>query len=406
MSKRNENRPSYKDTKVGWIPTKWCVTYLKDIASINDDYLRDDTLCDQSFYYLTLSDVGNGIFLFPDNMIPYTNAPSRARRIFRKGDILLSMVRPNLKGIGYVNFNCDKFICSTGFAVIRARTNFHAKFLYHFLSSHETDVYFLKRVVGSNYPALNKSDVENMPIIFPPLSEQQKIADILDTWDKAIELVGKQIEAKEKFKKGLMRQLLTGEMRFPGFNEKWELKKLGEAFIERNEKDPTLDLLSITADNGLIQRGDVGRKDTSNDDKSSYKVIMPGDIGYNTMRMWQGRSAVSNLRGIVSPAYTVVTPKEEQCVDFWGYLFKLPQIINLFYRYSQGLVSDTLNLKYSNFSKIKIQFPDYEEQKKIAGLLLNIDDEIKILNKKVITMQIQKQGLMQKLLTGEVRVKV
>lgn len=177
-------------------------------------------------------------------------------------------------------------------------------------------------------------------------------------------------------------------------------------FTERNENDPSLDLLSITGDEGVIPRDEVGRKDTSSDDKSNYKVIMPGDIGYNTMRMWQGRSAVSRLKGIVSPAYTIVTPKKNQDVNFYGYLFQLPQIIHLFYRYSQGLVSDTWSLKFRHFSQIKIRIPRYEEQKKIAELLNQLDEEIVLLTQKIDILQKHKQGLMQKLLTGEVRVKV
>ena len=84
------------------------------------------------------------------------------------------------------------------------------------------------------------------------------------------------------------------------------------------------------------------------------------------MRMWQGVSALSSLEGIVSPAYTICTPKKGLDGEFMAYLFKLPLIINLFYRYSQGLTSDTWNLKYHHFRQVKVTIPEFLEQKAIA----------------------------------------
>ena len=162
--------------------------------------------------------------------------------------------------------------------------------------------------------------------------------------------------------------------------------------------------MAITGNQGIIPASEIERKDSSNADKSKYKRIVPGDIGYNTMRMWQGVSAVSTLEGIVSPAYTICTPKNKVNVNFIGYFFKFPTVINLFWRYSQGLVSDTLNLKYNNFSQIKVVIPSIEEQRRIAQVLSAADNEIKHLEKKLKALEKQKRGLMQKLLTGEIRV--
>jgi type I restriction enzyme S subunit len=145
-------------------------------------------------------------------------------------------------------------------------------------------------------------------------------------------------------------------------------------------------------------------KKINNEDKSKYKRIMPDDVGYNTMRMWQGVSAVSTLEGIVSPAYTICIPKHIVDVDFMGYFFKFSTVINFFRRYSQGLVSDTLNLKYNNFSQIKVVIPDIEEQRRIAQALSAVDNEINQFEKKLKALENQKRGLMQKLLTGEIRV--
>ena len=198
-----------------------------------------------------------------------------------------------------------------------------------------------------------------------------------------------------------------GKSRLKGFNKPWKDYHLGDLFKERSERgNDHLPLLSITREEGVIPRDDVGRKDTSNADKSKYLRICAGDIGYNTMRMWQGVSALSAYEGIVSPAYTIAIPKKGVDGEFMAYLFKLPKTIHLFYRYSQGLTSDTWNLKFRHFREIKVNIPEIDEQKAIAQVFKTCDAELSLLRKKLAALQKQKRGLMQKLLTGQWRVKV
>ncbi|NLK43272.1 MAG: restriction endonuclease subunit S [Tissierellia bacterium] len=260
---------------------------------------------------------------------------------------------------------------------------------------------------GGAQPFLSLKEIGKLLILVPNKIEQQKIAQILSTWDQAIELKEKLIEEKKKQKKGLMQKLLTGEVRLPGFDGEWEEVRLGEILKERNETGyETLELLAITGSRGIVKRDEVDIKDTSSEDKSKYKRIMPLDIGYNTMRMWQGVSGVSKYEGIVSPAYTVLKPTSKIDSFFIGYLFKTPKVINLFKRYSQGLVNDTLNLKYNNFKKIKLFIPkSIHEQKAIAQILSTADKEIELLEKELEQLKLQKKGLMQLLLTGIIRVK-
>lgn len=240
----------------------------------------------------------------------------------------------------------------------------------------------------------------------PPVEEQKRIAEILNTWDTAITQTEQLIAAKQKLKKGLMQQLLTGKKRFSEFANEWHGSKLGDLFKERNESNGHgLPLLSVTGEFGIIPHSESGRKDSSSDDKSKYKRVAPGDIAYNTMRMWQGVSALSSLEGIVSPAYTIVIPKSNMYGPFVAHFFKYPAVIHLFHRYSQGLVSDTLNLKFYNFAQIKVRVSSHEEQKKIAATLDTISSEITALKRLMQKLKEQKRGLMQKLLTGQVRVK-
>jgi type I restriction enzyme S subunit len=177
-------------------------------------------------------------------------------------------------------------------------------------------------------------------------------------------------------------------------------------FSERNEiRYNHLQLLSV-GQNGIYLQTESEKRDISNEDKSKYKRICPGDIGYNTMRMWQGRSALSTYEGIVSPAYTILKPTQNANPFFFSYLFKTKKLMNLFWRHSQGLVEDTLNCRYKDFSKIKVRLPEKKEQNIISEILLSTDKEIQLLQIKLVKLKEQKKGLMQVLLTGKKRLKI
>ncbi|MDL1993389.1 restriction endonuclease subunit S [Vibrio parahaemolyticus] len=263
----------------------------------------------------------------------------------------------------------------------------------------------------STIPQINNKHILPYRFKLPPLPEQRKIAKILSTWDKAISTTEKLIETSKQQKKALMQQLLTGKKRLVNpetgkvFEGEWEEFKLGELFAERVEtKRDDLPLLSITSSDGVVYQEDTGRKNTSNDDKSKYRRICVNDIGYNTMRMWQGRSSISNKEGIVSPAYTILIPQQNVAPMYASYLFKLPRLVHVFERNSQGLVSDTWNLKYPHFAKIKWSFPCLKEQQKIAAILTAADKEIEVLEAKLSHFKQEKKALMQQLLTGKRRV--
>lgn len=254
---------------------------------------------------------------------------------------------------------------------------------------------------------INLQTLDPLELATPPVREQRKIGELLLTWDAAIVTAEKLLTHSRRQKRALMQQLLSGTQRLSGYSIKWKQYRLGQLFKERVENGRCdLPLLSITREEGVILRGGVGRKDTSNDDKSKYLRICPGDIGYNTMRMWQGVSALSAYEGIISPAYTVLVPTSLIDARFATYLFKFDPIIHLFYRYSQGLVSDTWNLKYPHFKTIKVTVPERKEQEAIAAVLMAADQQIALLESKLTLLKEEKRALMRQLLTGKRRVRV
>lgn len=157
----------------------------------------------------------------------------------------------------------------------------------------------------------------------------------------------------------------------------WECVALGSIFAERIETGFTdLPLLAVTGERGIVLRDSLARRDSSSEDKSAYLRVCPGDIAYNTMRMWQGVSGLSPYEGIVSPAYTICRPLDGLVPEFAPYLLKHPANIRLFHRHSQGLVDDTLNLKFPHFARLQVALPGAAEQKRMARILADADAAI------------------------------
>ncbi len=165
-------------------------------------------------------------------------------------------------------------------------------------------------------------------------------------------------------------------IRFKGFSDDWVEKKLGECFNERNERSAEGELISVTINSGVVRAKDLNKRDNSSEDKSKYKKVEIGDIAYNSMRMWQGASGFSKYKGILSPAYTVVSPMDNISSNFFSFVLKKPDMIQMFQNNSQGVTSDTWNLKFPAFSEILTKSPEMEEQIKIGEYLKNIDNLI------------------------------
>lgn len=366
----------------------------------NELFFNDGTIP-----WVKTTDLNNGILTHTEERITDIALKSTTLKVFSKGTVLIAM---------YGGFNQ---IGRTSILGIDATINQALSALI--LNTKEITEYFLlywllyrvnkwKRYAASSRkdPNITKTDVTRFPILVPPLAEQRKIAEVLGVWDEAIEKQARLIEKLALRKRALMQRLLSAKLRLPGFSEPWKIHKLQELFTERNETNRTdLPLLSITGDRGVILQTESEKRDTSNDDKSKYKRIAKGDIGYNTMRMWQGRSALSGLEGIVSPAYTIVVPNTTDVDGYYmSVLFKQPRLVYDFWTHSQGLVGDTLNCKYRDFGQVHICCPPLAEQKAITEVLTAADREIELAKEKLERLRRQKRGLMQQLLTGKKRV--
>lgn len=399
MKITNNIPKGYKNSPLGIIPQEWEVKKLGNVA---ESFSGGTPKADNNEYY-----DGNIPFIRSGEIHQKNTAlflselglAESSAKIVEKGDLLIALYGANSgdSAISQINGAINQ-------AILCIRPyNLLTSFLCSFLEL-KKNMYVAKYLQGGQ-GNLSGDIVNNYIIPIPPLPEQQKIAEVLGTWDKAIEKQTQLIEKLELRKKGLMQQLLTGKKRLPGFSGEWSKVKLGTLFIERNEINRTnLPLLSITADRGVIFQSESDKRDISNDDKSKYKRICPNDIGYNTMRMWQGRCALSSFEGIVSPAYTIITPNKDVNPYYMEMLFKQPFIMYCFWTHSQGLVSDTLNCKFPDFSQIKVTMPSLKEQNAISYLFMEINHEIEVCTRQLNLLYQEKKGLMQVLLTGKKRV--
>lgn len=396
MATNTDIPQGYKATALGIIPQEWEAMRLSDVCTlINGRAYKQNELLSKGKYKILR--VGN---FFTNDSWYFSDMELDPNKYAYKGDLLYAWSA----SFGPRFWTGDKVIYHYHIWKICNLRGINQQYLYFFL---DYDASLLQRdTQGGTMHHITKENMEKRFIPVPPLAEQRKIAEVLGVWNEAIEKQARLIEKLALRKRALMQRLLSAKLRLPGFSEPWKTHKLQELFTERNETNRTdLPLLSITGDRGVILQTESEKRDTSNDDKSKYKRIAKGDIGYNTMRMWQGRSALSGLEGIVSPAYTIVVPNTDVDGYYMSVLFKQPRLVYDFWTHSQGLVGDTLNCKYRDFGQVHICCPPLAEQKAITEVLTTADREIELAKEKLERLRRQKRGLMQQLLTGKKRVK-
>ena len=274
-------------------------------------------------------------------------------------------------------------------------------------------------------PKINREELFSLPLILPPLPEQKKIAEILSTWDKAIEILEALIEAKEKRKKGLMQQLLTGKKRLPGFGkpakdgeipEGWKSANFGDLFARLRRTDEesnnTQNVYTISAGKGFLSQEERFSRVIAGSSLGKYTHILKNEFAYN-----KGNSKTYPFgciykfhhgEGLIPFVYISFAAREEINHDFYGFYFEnrmldrqLKKLISSSAR-SDGL----LNVSTESFFKIRLFSPSIFEQDGIAALLNTALSEISIGKSQLHRDKTVKKGLMQKLLTGEIKVKV
>ena len=406
---------TYKQTELGLIPEDWELKKLGKVGEIDKKSLNSNTDKEYEFDYISLSDVDSDQFSIKTSKQKFKNAPSRARRIVKKGDVLLSTVRPNLEGFTIIRDEVKDLIASTGFAVITSKNELHNEYLFNFLFSNIIKRQFHKLLVGSNYPAINSSDVKNLKIPVPPLPEQKKIADCLSTWDVAIEKQNALINALTDRKKALMQQLLTGKKRLPGFSEEWKEVKLGDLFekINRKNEEGNTNVVTISAQRGFVKQTDFFNKSVASETLDNYSLIYHGEFCYNKSYsngypLGATKRLIAFEKAVVTTLYICFKIKDQKKSNgsFFEQFFEANSLDRSLIKIAQegGRAHGLLNVSLSDFFNIKIKLPPIEEQTAIAEILATADRELTLQKEKLAQLQTLKKGLMQVLLTGKKRL--
>ena len=403
--RRGEVPDGYKKTKAGVIPEEWEVKKLKTICDVNP--VRSNNIVDK-VVFLGMSDVSEDGKILNQEIVDYESV-KKGFTPFQKGDILVAKITPcfeNGKGAYTEALMTDIGFGSTEFHVLRCKNN--AKFIFF----HTMYSIFRKKMesemTGSaGQKRIQTESIANYVIPFPPLPEQQKIAAILTTQDRVIELKQQLLAQKQQQKKYLMQQLLTGKKRLPGFSGEWSFPKAKELFQSVSDKDHNGDLavLSSTQDRGIVPRDEVDI-DIKYDACSlvNYKKVSKGNFVIS-LRSFQGGIEYSTYTGLVSPAYTVLSSRKEISDGYYKQFFKSTDYINRLNVAVYG-IRDGKQISYEDFGRLRIPYPPIKEQTAIANVLSAADREIDLIRQNIEQEKQKKKALMQLLLTGIVRVTV
>lgn len=394
MVETQDIKKGYKQTALGVIPEEWEVKQLGDVVLFLDGKRKPIKDSDRAKMQ------GKYPYYGASGIIDYVND-----YIFNEELILLGEDGANIINRSTpLAFKVSGKIWVNNHAhVLKPKNEYSIGYLTEALES----IRYEKYNTGTAQPKLNKEVCSKILVPLPPLPEQRKIAEILSTWDEAIAQTKALIEQLKLRNKGLAQQLLTGKKRLKGFSGEW--KEVKAEYIFKNHTDKShngdLEVLSATQENGVIPRSqnniDIKFDPTT---LHTYKKVEKGDFVIS-LRSFQGGIEFSEYEGLVSPAYTVLKEVEPISKTFYRIYLKTETFINRLNTIIYG-IRDGKQIGYKDFSTLKIPHPSIEEQEGIAEILEVGIQELNGYESHLEFLQEQKKGLMQKLLTGEVRVKV
>ncbi len=397
----NDNKEGFEETLLGQLPSQWRVLFLDEIAEVTMGQSPD------SKYYNV---VGEGLPLIQGNA-DCKNGTTQPRfwttqitKTCDPGDLILSVRAP----VGSVAKSSHHACIGRGVCAIKPAQS--SNYLFHILISQENK--WGKISQGSTFDAVTSSQVKKLRIAVPPIKEQEKITAIISVWDHAIERVQRLIEAKQRQKDQLVSRLLSGQKRFPGFQDEWKQMKLGTFLHPKFRKvvKPVGAYLRL----GIRSHG-KGTFTSVVDDPETIALThlfqaRKDDLIVNITFAWEGAIALVGPDGdgaLVSHRFpTYVFDTSKMLPEYFKHLMVTDRFFYELDLISPGGAGRNRVMNKGDFLKITVAVPDIEEQKKIAGVLGGMDEQIALLKKYLEKLKEQKKGLMQKLLTGEIRVKV
>lgn len=427
---KTENKKGYKKTKLGWIPEDWEMVRFNELFDEVVNLSND--IETYPLYSLTLE---NGV-------TPKTERYERSHLLKDKKENEFKLISQGEIAINPMNLRFGAFFMSkvpetvslsAYYDIVKAKNDTVNTIFYDaFMKSTPAKRLYQRIATGSldEKKRVHLSELNKQLVPYPQKEEQEKIAEILSAWDDGIETLEKLIEQKEIFHKALMKNLLVGKKRIAEFNKNseykrtrlgqipadWQIKPLKLLFDKRMQKysgNTEHNIFTNSATKGVVLQNEYfDRSIVTEENTSNYYVVEENDFMYNPRISQSAPAGPINrnklgITGIASPLYTIFKAKHDTIVDFYEQYFSSNLWNNsIFMVANQGARHDRLNITSNDFMNMPLPYPPREEQEKIANILIESYKEIQILNSKLEKLKEQKKGLMQKLLTGQIRVKV
>jgi len=434
-SENNQN--GFKITEIGLLPEEWDVVKLENLISKTES-VDPQKKSDATFKYIDVSSINREFLKISDYKFYIgKNAPSRARKLVKNGDIIFATVRPTLRRLAIVEKDFEGEICSTAFCVLRTKENLlYSKFLFYVLSRNQFIDELGKIQRGASYPAVTDRNVKSQKIPLPPLSEQKKIAAVLSAVQEAREKTEAVIAAAKELKKSLMKYLFTygpvpvteaekvrlKETEIGVVPEEWEIRTVQESVdsieyglslsIPENEDAngiPILSTAEITKD-GQILYNRI-RKIKIKRQLTDRLLLKHGDVMFNWRNSLEliGKTAIFETNRIINVTYASFVLRI-RCDEikthnhFLKYLFNYYREKGVFLKLARRAVNQA-NYNKNEIFVLKIPIPSLEIQKQIAINIKIIDAKIEQEQSKKKSLDQLSKSLLNNLMTGKIRVK-
>lgn len=392
------------------LPEGWSEIALEDLANVERGKFSARPRNDPKFYNGTTPFVQTGDVSSSDTYLrEYTQTLNdegvKVSKIFPKGTILVT-IAANIGDSAIAEFDVACPDSVVGIQCYQEKSNnIWLKFKIDTIKKN------LDNEAGKNAQKnINLQLLKPLKILTPPLPEQEKIAAVLSTWDKAISTTDALLANSRQQKKALMQQLLTGKRRLPGFTGEWKVVRAGSVLHEegaRNRGSKITRVLSVTNQKGFVLPEEQFSKRVASDNIENYKIIKRGQFGYNPSRLNVGSFGRLDTfeEGILSPLYVIFSIKDEYIdSDFflaWMHSGETRQRIK---GSTQGSVRESVS--FNALASFPLNLPPLDEQRAIAAVLDAADREIVLLEQKAACLREEKKALMQQLLTGKRRVRL
>lgn len=399
------------------IPADWQIKKLLDLLLKKPDYGANNSSVgfdDRTTYrYIRITDIDDCGGLIEENKVGIPFEAGQGH-LLRDGDIVIARTGASV-GKSYLYNHSDGKCAFAGY-LIRLRAN-HEKLLSQFLFQYLHSPQFWKWVIGTMktgaQPNISAEEYSALRIPIPTVNEQKQIAIILTSWDKIIKRVLDLIKSKTKLKKALMQKLLTGKLRFKEFVKiKFHRTELVE-FLIPTPRPVSRPKSSYTALGIRSHCKGTFLKTIENPDTvmmDTLYEVKENDLIVNITFAWEGAIAIvkkADEGALVSHRFPIYTFNRKIAVpEYFRHVIQTRRFVHELGLVSPGGAGRNRVMSKTDFLNIVVSIPSVDEQKKIAVVLNGIDKEIELLGKKLEYLKTQKKGLMQKLLTGKIRVKV